>query len=140
MNRIRNQLSQILLGQRRQDDLLHACSSLANRFEPAHQRVVRTDLVASIGADQHQVLRIRLGRQIFEQVETGCVEPLQIVQKQRQRMFRSGKDFDETPKNELETALSILRCKFWDRGLATEDQPQLRDKVDDELPVRVERL
>src|SRR6516162_2737308 len=55
-------------------------------------------------------------------------------------MFRSGKDVDETPKNELETALRILRCKFWDRGLATEDQPQLRDKVDDELPVRVERL
>src|SRR6516164_1686350 len=115
---------------------MHDRSSLANRLELAHQRMRRSHLVASIGADQHQVLRIRLGRQIFQQVETGCVEPLQIVQKQRQRMFRSGKDVDETPENEPETASRILRRKFWDSGLATEDQPQLRDKVDDELTVR----
>src|SRR5215469_15508070 len=95
----------------------------------------RSHLVASIGADQHQVLRIRLGRQIFEQVETGCVEPLQIVQKQRQRMFRSSKDVDETPENQPETALRILGWKFRDWRLLTENQLQLRDEVDDQLTV-----
>src|SRR6516162_8444065 len=135
MKRIRNQLSQILLGQGCQNDLMHDRSSLANRLELAHQRMGRSHLVVSIGADQHQVLHARLGRQIFEQVETGWVEPLQIVQKQRQRMFWSGKDIDETPENELETALSVLRCKFWDWGLAPKDQPHLRDEVGDELTV-----
>src|SRR5215831_11472261 len=129
MKRIRNQLSQILMGHRYQDDLLHKRSSLTNRFELAHQRMGGTDLIVSIGADQHQVPQIRLDRQIFEQVETGCVEPLQIVQKQRQRMFRPGKDVDETPENEPETALSILGRKFRDWRLLTENQPQLRDKV-----------
>ena len=136
MKRIRNQLSQILLGQGCQNDLMHDRSSLANRLELAHQRMGRSHLVVSIGADQHQVLHIRSGRQIFEQVETGCVEPLQIVQKQRQRMFRSGKDVDETPENQPETALSILGWKFRDWRLLTENQLQLRDEVDDQLSVR----
>jgi hypothetical protein len=45
------------------------------------------NFVVSIGADQHQVLHIRHGRQILEQSERCRVEPLQIVKEQGKRVF-----------------------------------------------------
>jgi hypothetical protein len=42
------------------------------------------------------VLQIRADQQILQQVERRRVEPLQIVEEERQRMFRTGEDADET--------------------------------------------
>ena len=38
------------------------------------------DFVVAVGADQHQVLHIRPGQQILEQIERRRIEPLQIVE------------------------------------------------------------
>ena len=54
------------------------------------------DLVVAIGADQQQVPHLRLGQQILQQIERRRVEPLQIVEEERQRMLRPGEDADET--------------------------------------------
>ena len=54
------------------------------------------DFVIAIGTDQHEVLQIGPGQQVFEQIERRRVEPLQVVEKKRQWMFRPGKDADET--------------------------------------------
>ena len=89
--RIRNQLPQVFTGERRKRDLLHHRSRLADRIELAHQRMGGIDLVVPVGADQQQVLHIRLGQQILEQVERRRVEPLQIVEEQRQRMLRAAR-------------------------------------------------
>ena len=64
------------------------------------------DLIVPIGADQQQVLHVRLRQQILEQVERRRVEPLQIVEEQRQRMFRPREDADEAPEHQLETDLA----------------------------------
>ena len=61
--------------------------------------------------------QIRPGQQILQQVEGRSVEPLQIVEKQRQRMFRPGEYANEAPENEMETALRLLRLKLRDRRL-----------------------
>jgi len=50
------------------------------------------DLIVPVRTDQHQVLQIRLGQQILEQVERRRVQPLQIVKEQRQRMFLAGEE------------------------------------------------
>ena len=98
------------------------------------------DLVVPIGADQQQVPHIRLGQQILEQVERRRVEPLQIVEEQRQRMLRPREDADEAPEHQLETALRVLRRKLRDRRLFADDELQFGDEVDHELPVRAQRL
>ena len=112
MKRIRNQLSQIFTGQRRKDDLLHCRSGSADRVELAHQRMGGIDFVVSVGADQHQVVHVRLGQQILEQVERCRVEPLQIVEEQGKRMFRPRKYADKSPEHELEAALRVLWRKI----------------------------
>jgi hypothetical protein len=67
------------------------------------------DFVVPIGADHEQMLHVRLGQQVGEHIERRRVEPLQIVEKERQRMFRPREDADQPPEHQLETALSLLR-------------------------------
>ena len=55
-----------------------------------------------------QVLQIRPGQQILEQIERRRVEPLQVVEEERQRMLRPGEYADEAPKYQLKTALRVL--------------------------------
>jgi hypothetical protein len=46
---------------------------------------------------------------VFEQVERRRIEPLQILEEQRQRMLRPGEHGDETLEDKLETPLRVLR-------------------------------
>ena len=99
---------EIVAGEGRKDDLLHDRSGLADRLELAHQRMGGRDLVVPIGADQQQVLHIRLGQQVLEQIERRRVEPLQIVEEQRERMLRPREHAEEAPEHQLEAALRVL--------------------------------
>ena len=58
------------------------------------------DLVVAVGADQQQVAYLRPGQQILEQIERRRVEPLQIVEEQRQRMVGRAK----TPRKRRNTS------------------------------------
>ena len=66
------------------------------------------DFVVAVGTDHHQVLHIRPGQQILEQVQRGRVEPLHIVEEQREWVLRPCEDADESPEYELEPALRVL--------------------------------
>ena len=120
--RIRNELSYVFTGERRKRDLLHVRSRVPDRFELAHQRMGRSDFVVPVSADQHQVLHVRLGQQILEQIERRRVEPLQVVEEERQRMFRPREHADESPEHQLETALRILWRKLRNRRLVSDDE------------------
>ena len=80
------------------------------------------DLVVSIGADQQQMPNVPLGEKIFEQVERSAIEPLQIVEEERQRMLRTRKDGDESPEHRLKTALRIFRRQIRHRRLFADDE------------------
>ena len=86
------------------------------------------DLVVAIGADQQQVPHVRLGQQILEQVERRRVEPLQIVEEQRQRMLRPGEHADEAAEHQLEPPLRLLRLELGDRRLLADDERQFGDR------------
>jgi hypothetical protein len=138
--RIRNEPPQVFLGERRKTDLLHERSRLADGIELAQQRMGRIDFVVPIGADHQQVLHVRLGQQVGEHVERRRVEPLQIVKKERQRMFGSREDTDEASEHQLEPPLRLLRRQLRDRRWFADNELQLGDEVDDEPAVRAQRL
>src|SRR6202030_195275 len=104
------------------------------------QRVRGRDLVVPKGADQQQVVHIRLRQQILEQIERRRVQPLQIVEEQHQRMFRPGEDAEEPAEHQLEPALRLLRRQLRDGRLDPDDELHLRDEADDKLAVRADRL
>ena len=53
---------------------------------------------------------------MFEEVKRCCVEPLQIVEEQRQRMFGPREYPEKSPECQLETDLSLLRRKLTPLG------------------------
>jgi len=65
------------------------------------------DLVIAVGTDQQHVLHIPLGQEILEHRERARIEPLQIVEEERQRMVGRA----NTPRNRRTTSWK-RRCAF----------------------------
>src|SRR5262249_11945241 len=99
-----------------------------------------TDFVGSVGADQHQVLHIRLRQQILDHIERCRVEPLQIVDEQRNRMVGACKYAYESTEDQLESGFCVFGWKIRDRWLLSYDERQFRDEVHDKSAVRIQRL
>src|SRR5450631_12909 len=136
VKRIPNQPPQVFTGERRKDNFVHDRARLADRFKLADQRMGGIDLVISVGPDQHQMLYVRLGQQILQQVQRCGVEPLQIVEEQRQWVLRPGEHGEKAPENQLKATLRVVGRQLRDRRLFTDDELQLRNQVYDKLPVR----
>src|SRR6202030_3010175 len=67
------------------------------------------------------------------------VEPLKIVEEERQRMFRPGEHADKPPKHQLETSLRVPWRKLRDGWLVTDDELQLGNEIGHEPAVRAQR-
>src|SRR5215831_5532145 len=126
--------------QRGKRDLCYLSTSGLDGVEPSHQRMGGRHFIVAIGTDQHEVLQIRPGQQILQQIERCRVEPLQVVEEERQWMLRPGEDADEAPKHLLEAPLRVLRRKLEDRWLVSDDELQLGDDVDHEPSVWAQRF
>src|SRR5262249_50595078 len=100
----------------------------------------RIHFIVPIGADQQQVGDIRLRQQILQQVKRRRVEPLQVVEKEGQGMFRSCEHTEESAKYQMEPPLSVLRRKFGNRWLLSENGFQFRNQSHHQLSVRIECL
>src|SRR4029077_2988157 len=111
---IRNQLREVFAGERRKRDLLNPRTGVLDGLKLAYQRMHGIDLVVPISADQHQVLHIRSGQEILQQIERRRVEPLQVVEEQRERVFRLSEYADKPPEHHLEAPLRILRLQIRD--------------------------
>ena len=138
--RIRNQLRQVVTEERRKGDLLHRRSRLTDRVEFAHERMGSTDFVVPVGTDQHQVPHIRLGQQVFDEIQAGRVEPLQIVEKERQRMLRPGENAKEAPEHELKPPSRVLWRQLGDRRRLSDDELHFGNQINNKSRVRAQRL
>ena len=98
------------------------------------------DLIVAVGTDQQEVAHLGIGHEMLDQIEGRRIQPLQIVEEQRQRMLRTGEHAEETPEHQLEAILAILRRQIGHRRLLADDEGQLRDQIDHELAVRAEGL
>src|SRR6266704_858243 len=76
-----------------------ARSGVANRLQRASKRVRRTDLVVPVGADQQQVVHLRVRDQMLEEVERCRIQPLQIIEEQRERVLLACEHAEEAPEH-----------------------------------------
>ena len=140
MESIGKQPCHVVTGKGRKGNLVHRRSRLTDRVELAHERMGGTDFVVPVGPDQHQVAHVRLGQQVFDEIQGGRVEPLQVVEEQRQRMFRAREDSNEAPEHELKPALRVLWRQLGDRRRLSDDEFHFGNQVHDESCVRAQRL
>src|ERR1700736_333259 len=132
--------SDIIEPKGRQHDLLDPRSGIANRVERPQKRVRGSDLVVSIGPDQKQVPHLRVRDQVLEEVERRSIQPLQIVEEQRERVLFPCEYAEKPSENHLESVLRVLRRQVRDRWLSPDHKLQRGNEVDDELTVRAQRL
>ncbi len=83
---------------------------------------------------------IRVHEQVFQQIERGRVEPLQIVEEQGQWMLRPGEHRQEAPEHQLKASLRILRWQLRNCGLLADDEFQFRNQVHHELAIWTQRF
>src|SRR6266849_1877343 len=140
MQGIGDELADIVEPERRQHDVLDPRSGCADRLQGPQKRVRGTDLIVPVGPDQQQVPHFRVRDQMLEEVERRCIEPMQIVEEQRERVLRPGERADEPAEHQLEAILRIARRQVWNGRLFPDDELQLRDQADDQLAVRLDRL
>src|SRR5262245_53686279 len=75
-----------------------------------------------------------------EQLEAGRIDPLQIVEKQDERVFGTGEYAKKAAEHQLEAYLPVLRRELGDGRLLADDKRELRNQVDHELTVGPERF
>ncbi len=122
--------------ERRQDDLLRPRSGVAHRGQCPHERMRRTNFVATVGSDQQQVPHVRISSQAFQQFQRRGVKPLQIVEEQRQGMLRSREHVEEPTEYQLETIARRLRRQIRNGRLFSDEELKLGNEVDHQLAVR----
>src|SRR5258705_7420390 len=77
---------------------------------------------------------------MLEEIERCCIQPLQIIEEQRERMLLAREHPEEAPEHHLEAVLRILRRQVGDRRLFPDHELQLGNEVDDELTIRAQCL
>ena len=138
MQRIRHELRHIVERQRGEHDVTHGGPGLADGLHGPHERVRRAHLVVAIGADEQEMLDVGVGHDVFEQLERRRVQPLEVVEEERERMFLAREHAEEGSEHEVEAALRFGRRKLRHRHLLAQHQLELRDQIDDELTVRTD--
>src|ERR1700756_1883522 len=102
--------------------------------------MIRIDFVVSISTNQHQMPHIRLRQQVLDYIQRCCVKPMQVVEKESERMLGSCEHADESPEHQLEATLRILWRKRGNQWLLSDYNLQFRNEIDDKLPVRAHCL
>src|SRR6202521_6205065 len=77
---------------------------------------------------------------MFDKVERCGIQPLQIIEEQRERMLLTREHPEEATEHHLEAVLRVLRRQVRDRGLFPDHELQFGDELDDELAIRTQRL
>ncbi len=112
---------------RPQHDVLHDRAGLANHRElPASAGAPRQPRCLCT-ADEKQMLRLGLDQDVLQQIERRGVEPLEIVEEERQRMLGAREHTDQPKKSCVEARLCVRRRKFWNRRLLADHELAARE-------------
>jgi hypothetical protein len=123
-----------------QHDLVCLRSPVVDRGQRPPQGVPRPDLVVAVRSDQEDVPHVRSAHQAFEPFQSGRVEPLQVVEEEREGMFGGREGAQEALEDGPETVPRFLRWKLRHGRLLPDDKLDFGDQVDNQLAARPQRL
>ena len=126
--------------QRGQHHLVDGDAGLGQLLAHGPQQLRLAAAVVAVGADDQHMRRVPAGEQLAQQAQRGRIRPLQIVEKQRQRVLRASKRLDELAEHQLEAGLRLYRADRRDGRLGADDHLQLRHQLRDQPSVSAQRL
>src|SRR5260370_15574161 len=77
---------------------------------------------------------------MLEQLERRGIEPMQVIEEQRQRVIWFGERAEEPPEHPLKSVFCLSRRKVRNGRLFPDQELKLGNEVDDELTVRADCL
>src|SRR5277367_6634888 len=83
---------------------------------------------------------LRMRDQVLKEIECRGIQPLQIVEEQRERMLRPREYPEEAAKDQLEAILGVLRRQVGDWRLCSDTELEVGNEVDDKPAVRAQGL
>ena len=83
---------------------------------------------------------LRMHHEMLDQIERRPVQPLQIVEEQRQGMLGPSEHPEEPTEHQLEAILAVLRREIGYRRLLADDEGELRDQIDHEPAIGADRF
>src|SRR5262245_17082217 len=86
------------------------------------------------------MLPFGLDKHRFQQFERRPVEPLEVVEEQRQRVLSTREHADQLSKRHLYPRLRLRRGDFTSGRLLSDDELELRNEVDQDRAVRFDGL
>src|SRR4030095_15250282 len=98
----------------------------------------RIEFVVTVRSDEQEVMRFGLDQDVLHQIERGLVEPLQIVEEQRQRLLGLGEYLDQPTQRHLHAGLRGRWRYVRNRRLVADDELQLGNKVNDQGAVWIQ--
>ena len=102
---------------------------LAHFGQRNHERMGWADLVVPIRANAQQISLGLVPHQHFQQVDRCGVRPLQVIDKQRERMFAGSDGGYELAKSVVEPVLGFGAANFRDVGLVADNVRQVGDDI-----------
>src|SRR5260370_25546206 len=97
--------------------------------------MVRANFVVSVCANEEQIRTLILQKQVSQHLQRGCVEPLEVIEKQNQRMLSSREHPDEATNNLFEHALRVRRRELRARLLPADYALKVRNEAGDQLAI-----
>src|ERR1700743_161498 len=94
------------------------------------------DLIVTIGPDQQQMPQIGGGQQVLDEIQGRDIQPLQVVEEERERMAWPSEDADEAPYHKLKAPRRIRRRAPRALRLVADRPLQCGDEIDHELAER----
>src|SRR5258708_24107984 len=97
--------------------------------------MVRANFVVSICANEEQIRNLILQKTVSKHLQGGCVEPLEVIEKQNQRMLSSREHPDEATNNLFEHALRVRRRELRPRRLPADYAFKVWNEAGDQLAI-----
>ncbi len=142
MQRVGGELRQCRQRERRQVEALDRQPRVLQRGHGGEQGVAGLDLVVAISTHQQQVAQRRARQHRFEQLQRRAVGPLQVVEKEHQRLLGAGLAGDEILERQAQPVVGLgrrQRRRRRQRLHHAEQRRQLGDQRGDGRDVVAER-
>src|SRR5262249_8974868 len=107
MQGIRDQSADVAHAKRGQHNFVHFRVCFVDCIQPAQQWMSVADLVLPVRSDQQQIPHFKMCQQVLEEIQCCCVQPLQIIEKEYERMLFLCEYAEKSPKDQLEATLRV---------------------------------
>src|SRR5580658_6029439 len=94
-----------------------------------------TDLVVAKRPDEEEVTDVRVRHEMLEQLEGRRIQPLQIVEKEGERVLLAGEYAQKGAEHHVKTTLSLRGREGRNRWLPADDELELGNEADNELTI-----